>query len=143
MQSLTKASQELFGRQPDECFESLTALSEHCRRQKEACVDHWVPPRSIQTNPADAGRLMLAAGDDGAFAINDWSFGLHAPAVLEEEVEVEWFSDIGRIVSAGAGADFDELEGQDVVDHFQFGLLGLSGSTPEPLTRDCEPCHNI
>ena len=75
MQNLTKASGELFRRQPDECFESLTALSEHCRRQKEACVDRWVPPRSIQTNPADAGRLMLAAGDDGAFAMNAWSFG--------------------------------------------------------------------
>ena len=75
MQNLTKASQELFKRQPDECFESLTALWEHCRRQKEACVDRWVPPRSIQTNPVDAGRLTLAAGDDGAFAMNDWSFG--------------------------------------------------------------------
>jgi len=62
MQNLTKASGELYRWQSDECFESLTAVSEHCRRQKEACVDHWVPPRSIQTNPADVGRLMLAAG---------------------------------------------------------------------------------
>ena len=44
------------------------------------------------------------------------------PTVLEQEVEVEWLRDIGRIVSAGAGADFDELERQDVMDHFQFGL---------------------
>ncbi len=68
MQNLTKASRELFKRQPDECFESLTALWEHCQRQKEVCVDRWVPPRSIQTNPVDTSRLMLAAGDDGAFA---------------------------------------------------------------------------
>ena len=75
MSNLTKASRELFKRQPDECFPSLTALSEHCQRQKEACVDRWVPPRSIQTNPVDTGRLMMAAGDDGAFEMNDWSFG--------------------------------------------------------------------
>ena len=39
MSNLTKASRELFKRQPDECFPSLTALWEHCQRQKEACVD--------------------------------------------------------------------------------------------------------
>ena len=75
MQNLTKASQELFKRQPDECFESLTALREHCQRQKEVCVDRWVSPRSLQPNAVDTCRLMLAAGDDGAFAMNDWSFG--------------------------------------------------------------------
>ena len=78
MSNLTDASRELFKRQPDECFPSLTSLREHCRRQKEACVDRWVPPRSIQTNPVAAvvvGRLTLAAGDDGAFEMNDWSFG--------------------------------------------------------------------
>ena len=75
MPNLTDASRELFKRQPDECFPSLTALSEHCQRQKEACVDRWVAPRSIRTNPHDAGRLLLAAGDDGAFEMNDWSFG--------------------------------------------------------------------
>ncbi len=49
---------------------------EHCQRQKkEACVDRWVAPRSIRTNPHDAGRLLLTAGDDGAFEMNDWSFG--------------------------------------------------------------------
>jgi len=73
--NLTDASRELFKRQPDECFPSLTALWEHCQRQKEACVDRWVAPRSIRTNPHDAGRLLLAAGDDGAFEMNDWSFG--------------------------------------------------------------------
>ena len=75
MSNLTDASRELFKRQPDECFPSLTALWEHCQRQKEACVDRWVAPRSIRTNPHDSGRLLLAAGDDGAFEMNDWSFG--------------------------------------------------------------------
>ena len=41
MQNLTKASGELFRRQPDECFESLTALSEHCRKALESLQTHW------------------------------------------------------------------------------------------------------
>ena len=56
MQNLTKASRELFKRHPDECSESLTALSEQCQRQKEVCVDRWVPPRSLQTNPVYISR---------------------------------------------------------------------------------------
>ena len=75
MANLTEASKELFRRTPDECFPSLTALLEHSRQQKEACVDRWVAPREIQTNPTDAGRLLLTAGDDGAFSMSDWSFG--------------------------------------------------------------------
>lgn len=35
MSNLTTASRELFKRQPDECYPSLTALWEHCQRQKE------------------------------------------------------------------------------------------------------------
>ena len=75
MANLTQASKELFRRSPDECFPSLTALSEYCQKGKEASVDRWIPPRSIQTQPTGAGRLRLAAGDDGAFSMNDWSFG--------------------------------------------------------------------
>ena len=73
MANLTAASKELFRRSPDECFPSLTALSEHCKKAKDAAVDRWIPPRSIQMDPAGEGRLLLAAGDDGAFSMNDWS----------------------------------------------------------------------
>ena len=79
MSNPTDASRELFKRQPDECSASLTALWEHCQRQIEACVFRWVAPRPIRTSPHDAGRLPLAVGDDGAFEMNDWSFG-HGPA---------------------------------------------------------------
>jgi len=75
MANLTQASRELFRRSPDECFPSLTALSEYCQKGKEASVDRWIPPRSIQTKPTGADRLLLSAGDDGAFSMNDWSFG--------------------------------------------------------------------
>jgi len=75
MANLTEVSKELFRRSPDECFPSLTALSEHCERQKEACIDRWVAPRSIQTDPDGGGPLLLSAGGDGAFEMNAWSFG--------------------------------------------------------------------
>ena len=34
-----------------------------------------VAPKAIQTNPEGAGKLLLTAGDDGEFSMNDWSFG--------------------------------------------------------------------
>ena len=75
MANLTEASKELFRRTPDECFSSLTALSEHCKKTKDEAVDRWVPPRSIKIDPTGADQLLLTAGDNGAFSMNDWSFG--------------------------------------------------------------------
>lgn len=83
MANLTRASQELFRRRPDECFESLAALAGHCRRQHEQSREIWQPPQLLGTKPLDAGRLLLtarapgsssAAGSDGAYEMNDWSF---------------------------------------------------------------------
>ena len=75
MHNLNKASRELFRRSPDECFASLTALWEHCHKRKEADNERWVPPIAIQPTPSDRGTLLLDAGSDGAFLMNDWSFG--------------------------------------------------------------------
>jgi hypothetical protein len=72
MANLTRASKELYRREPDECFPSLEALSAYCQRQKEASLDRWHPPSVLKT--AAHGRLLLAAGSDGAFEMNDWSF---------------------------------------------------------------------
>jgi hypothetical protein len=74
MQNLTRASQELFRRTPDECFESLGALANHCQAQKEKSLDRWQPPQGFSLLPAGGG-LRLQLGSDGAFAMNDWSFG--------------------------------------------------------------------
>ena len=75
MTQLTRASNELFRRLPDECFPSLSALAEHCRWQQEGSRELWQPPPGISTSLDDDGRLLLCAGDDGAFQLNDWSFG--------------------------------------------------------------------
>jgi len=74
MQNLTRGSQELFRRTSDECFESLGALATHCQAQKVRSLDRWQPPQGFALRPA-GGALRLQLGNDGAFAMNDWSFG--------------------------------------------------------------------
>ena len=74
MSNLTRAHHELFRRTPDEYFPSLTELWQHCQQQKEWSVDRWHPPQSLV--PKLVGdQLVVALGDDGAFHLNDWSFG--------------------------------------------------------------------
>jgi hypothetical protein len=75
MQNLDRASKELFRRSPDECFPSLTAICEHCQRRKEVDRERWLPPAAIRPMPSEGGTLLLDARSDGAFLMNDWSFG--------------------------------------------------------------------
>jgi hypothetical protein len=71
---LIAASQQLFRRRPDEHFASLQALTDFCREQKSRGLDRWQPPQSIKP-VLHQGQLALALGNDGAFLMNDWSFG--------------------------------------------------------------------
>ena len=72
MTTLTDASQELFRRSPDERFESLQALWDHCFEQKQASRDCWVPPDQLRVEPN--GRLGLLVEQERLIP-NDWSFG--------------------------------------------------------------------
>jgi hypothetical protein len=71
--NLTRASQELFRRTPDETFPDLAALEAHCRDRKARGTDRWQLPGSVRPVVTDGG-LKLALGTDGAFEMNDWSF---------------------------------------------------------------------
>ena len=73
MATLTHAHKELFRRTPDERFDSLKSLIQHCQRQKNESIDRWHPPQSIVPYPNDS-RLSMEVGNDGAFLLNDWSF---------------------------------------------------------------------
>lgn len=73
MQTLTRASRELFRRGKDESFPSLTALWDHCYKVRERSTDHWHPPQSVRPHVED-GELKLAFGGDRPFQFNDWSF---------------------------------------------------------------------
>lgn len=72
--NLTRASHELFRRTPDECFPSLSVLSQHCRWQREQSLEIWQPPSGIGTKSVGLDHLLLAAGEDQTFRMNDWSF---------------------------------------------------------------------
>ena len=76
MANLTRASHELFSRTPDEFFPSLAALAEHCMLQREHSSEIWQPPGSIRAVTRDSSQgLLLSTNGDGAFQLNDWSFG--------------------------------------------------------------------
>jgi hypothetical protein len=73
MANLTRAHNELFRRNADERFTTLTDLSRHCRAQKLAAQDRWHPMQNLKVKPI-ADSLQLSVGTDGAFALTDWSF---------------------------------------------------------------------
>lgn len=74
MRNLMRANEQLFHRTPDECFPGLAVLRQRCQNLKEETLEHWIPPRSLETQVADNGRLLLTAGQDQQFRMNDWSF---------------------------------------------------------------------
>lgn len=74
MTNLKAAHDELFRRTPDECFATLADLKQHCRAQKEASQDRWQLPQTIIPTAGD-DQLSVQVGNDGAFLLNDWSFG--------------------------------------------------------------------
>jgi hypothetical protein len=74
MANLTRASQELFRRHPDEFFPTLQALWEHANQQKERSQDRWQLPQTMRPVPIGEALGLKLSGDDGAFLLNDWSF---------------------------------------------------------------------
>jgi len=73
MANLTRASKELYQRQPDERFASLNNLTQYCRKQKEQSIDRWQPLTQLAVVPIEQS-LNITAGSDGAFTFNEWSF---------------------------------------------------------------------
>jgi hypothetical protein len=73
MPHLTHAQQQLFRRSPDERFESLAAMTQHCRTQRAQSVEHWKPPQLLVPDVLQ-DCPMLKLGHDGDFLMNDWSF---------------------------------------------------------------------
>ena len=74
MQNLKKASQELFRRTPDETFPSLTALSAHCRQERDESAEYWPAPDGLWTRSVGVDQLMLAHGEGEVYPMTDWSF---------------------------------------------------------------------
>ena len=70
MTNLTAASQELFRRGPDECFETLDALHDFCRRGRDESRDIWQKPDEIKLSD----KMSLLIGEQPSRLLNDWSF---------------------------------------------------------------------
>ena len=48
MQNLTRASEELFRRGPDECFAIFDDLGQHCQNAKVRSVERWHPATELR-----------------------------------------------------------------------------------------------
>lgn len=72
MTTLTRAHKELFRRNPDERFPSLSALWEHCHDEKKDALTRWHPPGEVFMEP-DNGSLTFTANAE-PFEMTDWSF---------------------------------------------------------------------
>ncbi len=101
MQTLTKAHTELFRRSPDEQFDSLVHLWQHCHNEKEASVQHWPQPENIRAHP-HRQRLDLQLSGDANLRMTDWSFGqLCSLAGVNRDT-------VNRLSPATAARVFDE-----------------------------------
>lgn len=73
MPVLTRASNELFKRKPDECFPNMADLFRHCHQQKEDAVEKWCAPSEIRPVLFDS-IPSLELGQEGNHTLNSWSF---------------------------------------------------------------------
>jgi hypothetical protein len=73
MTNLTRASRELFERTPDERFNSLQELWQHCQKEREASSECWQPPQLLAPD-VGGDSVAVNVAQDGAHVLNDWSF---------------------------------------------------------------------
>ena len=60
MQTLNSGHKELFCRLPDERFETLGDLENHCRVQQAESGQRWISPSELWARPMAHGKLVLA-----------------------------------------------------------------------------------
>lgn len=73
MATLTRASHELYRRGPDETFQTLDELHEHCRQERQYSADVWQLPQTLVPQLGNGGlTLTLEKGEPGG--LTDWSF---------------------------------------------------------------------
>jgi hypothetical protein len=73
MSTLLHAHRELYKRSSDEQFASMESLFAHCESQRNLSRDVWRPPQDVRPR-TQSETLILGAGSDGDFRLNDWSF---------------------------------------------------------------------
>lgn len=73
MANLTRANRELYRRGPDEAFQSLQELHDHCRQERRYSTDIWQLPQTLLPQVHD-GSLSLTLEKGGGVGLTDWSF---------------------------------------------------------------------
>ena len=73
MANLTRANRELYRRGPDEAFQSLQELHDHCRQERRYSTDVWQLPQTLLPQVHDGG-LSLTLEKGGGVGLTDWSF---------------------------------------------------------------------
>jgi len=158
MTNLMRASRELFRRTPDETFPSLEIFQKHFQWQKQESLELWQPPRLLSVQAGGDERLLLDAGDDGGYAMNDWSFGqlcrlsgvsketvnrlsvdtasrVFADTLPQGQKPLQLYTQNGRLRSIHA-ASYTRLHNADLLDlvnevagDFQAPPKGVNGAT--------------
>lgn len=72
MQNLTRAHDELFRRHPDERFESVPDLREHCEQMKRWSSVQWIDPTDFRVEPTEHGLALEVQAHP--MRLTDWSF---------------------------------------------------------------------
>lgn len=70
MPVLTQGHRELFRRTPDEQFETLRQLHDHCAAERDVATEHWIAPQNLVVT----SDLTVAIDDNPDVQLNDWSF---------------------------------------------------------------------
>ena len=73
MANLTRANRELYRRGPDESFQTLQELHDHCRQERRYSTDVWQLPQTLLPQVHDGG-LSLTLEKGGGVGLTDWSF---------------------------------------------------------------------
>ncbi len=73
MASLTRANRELYRRGPDESFQTLQELHDHCRQERRYSVDLWQLPQTLLPT-VSGGELSVTLEKGDSVELNDWSF---------------------------------------------------------------------
>jgi len=73
MANLTRANRELYRRGPDESFQTLQELHDHCRQERRYSTDVWQLPQTLLPQVHDGGLSLTLEKGDGV-GLTDWSF---------------------------------------------------------------------
>ena len=73
MANLTRANRELYRRGPDESFQTLQELHDHCRQERQYSADLWQLPQTLLPLVSN-GELTVTLEKGESVNLNDWSF---------------------------------------------------------------------